>query len=322
MTVQGILNVDKPEGITSFRVVSLVRRLSGVRKVGHAGTLDSLATGVLLVCLGHAVRMSEYLMELPKTYRGTVRLGVATDTFDADGEPVFEGDAGSVDETAIRAALAALAEQEEQTPPAYSALKVGGTPAHRLARAGSRQPAPPPDQHRTHRPALVPAPLVEIEVRCGRGRTPHVADDLGGAWAAAAPRALRRTAGPFDVDEAVSWSGWRRLRRGRLAEPAAAGLRLGTSRPSTWRWRRRRTSATAAPCRASRPRSSACKGRKTGSAAALTGKTAPSWAYSATMAGRGSGGRKKYSYLHVRAYRGGQCSYSSLIRGVIPLTPP
>jgi len=152
--------------------------------------------------------VSEYLMELPKTYRGTVRLGVATDTFDADGEPVFEGDAGSVDETAIRAALAALAEQEEQTPPAYSALKVGGTPAHRLARAG-RPVNLRPRKTSIERIDLLSfrPPLVEIEVRCGKGtyiRT--LADDLGRRLGCGGHlAALRRTAvGPFDVDEAVS----------------------------------------------------------------------------------------------------------------------
>jgi len=208
MTLQGILNVDKPEGITSFRVVSLVRRLSGVRKVGHAGTLDPLATGVLLVCIGQAARVSEYLMELPKTYRGMVRLGVATDTFDADGKPVFEGDAGSVDEAALLAALAALAQQEEQVPPAYSAVKVGGTPAHRLARAG-RPVSLRPRRASIERIDLLSfrPPLVEIEVRCGKGtyiRT--LADDLGRRLGCGGHlAALRRTAvGPFDVEEAVS----------------------------------------------------------------------------------------------------------------------
>jgi len=208
MTPQGILNVDKPEGITSFRVVGLVRRLSGVRKVGHAGTLDPLATGVLLVCLGQAVRVTEYLMELPKTYRGTVRLGVATDTFDAAGEPVFEGDADSVDEDALRAALAELARQEEQVPPAYSAVKVGGTPAHRLARAGRPVSLRPRKAHIERIDLLsFRPPLVEIEVRCGKGtyiRT--LADDLGRRLGCGGHlTALRRTAiGPFHVEEAVS----------------------------------------------------------------------------------------------------------------------
>src|SRR3970040_3147094 len=109
-------------------------------------------------------------MELPKTYRGTVRLGVATDPFDADGEPVFEGDAESVDEAALHAALAALAQQEEQVPPVYSAVKVGGTPAHRLARA--RRPV----KLRARRTSIeridllsLRPPLVEIEGRWGEG---------------------------------------------------------------------------------------------------------------------------------------------------------
>ena len=203
----GILNVDKPLGSTSFRIVSLVRRLSGVRKVGHAGTLDPLATGVLLVCLGQAVRVSEYLMELPKTYRCTVRLGVATDTFDTEGETVFEGDASAVDEAALREALDKLQRQEEQTPPAYSALKVGGTPAHRLARAG-KPVSLRPRRARIERIDLLSfrPPEVELEVRCGKGtyiRT--LANDLGGLLGCGAHlTGLRRTAvGPFDAEDAV-----------------------------------------------------------------------------------------------------------------------
>ena len=208
MTLRGILNVDKPEGSTSFSVVALVRKLSAVKKVGHAGTLDPLATGVLLVCLGQAVRVSEYLMELPKTYRGTVRLGAATDTYDATGATVFEGDVESVDEQALKAALEALERQEQQVPPSYSALKVGGTPAYRLARAG-RPVALRPRAAKIERIDLLSfrPPLVEIEVRCGKGtyiRT--LADDLGQLLGCGAHlQDPRRTAvGPFDVDDAVS----------------------------------------------------------------------------------------------------------------------
>ena len=208
MTPPGILNVDKPGGRTSFQVVALVRKLSAVKKVGHAGTLDPLATGVLLVCLGPAVRVSEYLMELPKTYRGSVRLGVATDTFDAAGTTVFEGDAAAVDEAALRAALETLERQEEQVPPIYSAVKVGGTPAHRLARAG-RPVSLRPRKARIERIDLLSfqPPLVKLEVRCGKGtyiRT--LAHDLGRLLGCGAHlAALRRTAiGPFDVDDALS----------------------------------------------------------------------------------------------------------------------
>ena len=207
MTPQGILNVDKPEGITSFGVVALVRRGSGVKKVGHAGTLDPTATGVLLVCVGQAARLSEFMMELPKTYRGTVRLGIATDTYDAEGEVVLEGDAESVDEARLREALAELAGREEQVPPSFSALKVGGTPAHRLARAGR------PVALRARRARIdsiellsFEPPAVELEVRCGKGtyiRT--LADDLGKLLGCGAHlRSLRRTAiGPFEVEDAA-----------------------------------------------------------------------------------------------------------------------
>jgi len=170
--------------------------------------LDPLATGVLLVCLGQAVRVSEYLMELSKTYRGTVRLGIATDTYDATGTPVSQGDAESVDEHSLNAALKALELKEDQVPPKYSAIKVGGTPAYRMARAG--QPVTlQPRAVKIERIDLLSfrTPLVEIEVRCGKGtyiRT--LADDLGRLLGCGAHlQNLRRTAvGPFDVDDAAS----------------------------------------------------------------------------------------------------------------------
>jgi tRNA pseudouridine55 synthase len=208
MTANGILNVDKPLAVTSFGVVSLVRRRSGVRKVGHAGTLDPNATGVLLVCLGQAARVSEYIMDLPKTYRASVRLGVATDTFDSEGEVTFEGDASGVARASVVDALAALERREEQVPPSFSALKVGGTPAHRLARAG-RPVTLRPRRVRIDGIELIEfaPPLVEMEVRCGKGtyiRT--LADDLGEMLGCGAHlRALRRTAvGDFLGEDAVS----------------------------------------------------------------------------------------------------------------------
>lgn len=208
MTPHGILNVEKPAGSASFRIVALVRRQSGVKKVGHAGTLDPIATGVLLICLGQAVRVSEYLMELPKTYRGTVRLGVATDTYDAAGTPVFEGDAEAVSEERLRAALEALERQEQQVPPSHSAVKVGGTPAYRLARAG-RPVRLSPRAARIERIDLISfrSPVVQMEVQCGKGtyiRT--VADDLGRLLGCGAHlQTLRRTAvGPFNAADAIS----------------------------------------------------------------------------------------------------------------------
>ena len=93
-TVNGILNVNKPTGPTSFDIIRLVRKGTGIRKAGHAGTLDPMASGVLLVLLGQAARISEYLMDLPKAYRAVVRLGISTDTYDAEGAPTHEARLG------------------------------------------------------------------------------------------------------------------------------------------------------------------------------------------------------------------------------------
>jgi len=131
----GILNLDKPRGPTSHDVVCRVRALTGVRRVGHAGTLDPLATGVLLVCIGQATRVSEYLMGGQKAYRARVRLGVATDTYDAEGQVVAEADVTASREQ-VEAALALLRGPIVQVPPAYSAIKHEGAPLHRLARRG------------------------------------------------------------------------------------------------------------------------------------------------------------------------------------------
>src|SRR3990170_8505332 len=101
----GILNINKPRGMTSFAVVSLVRRLTGVRRVGHAGTLDPIAEGVLPVCLGHATRVVEYIIGAPKAYRASIRLGAATDTYDSEGAVTATGDPSAITLEQIHAAL-------------------------------------------------------------------------------------------------------------------------------------------------------------------------------------------------------------------------
>jgi len=206
--VSGILNVNKPSGPTSFQVVGMVRRRSGVRRVGHAGTLDPMAGGVLLVCLGQASRVSEYLMGLPKTYRATVRLGASTTTYDAEGDVVREGDYSGVTEGALREALDGFVGEIMQTPPAFSAVKVAGQPAYRLARRGEAVVLKP-------RPASVyridllrfQPPDVEFEVECGKGTyVRSLAHDLGEKLGCGAHlSALTRTAvGPFRIEEAVT----------------------------------------------------------------------------------------------------------------------
>lgn len=132
----GILNIDKPRGPTSHDIVKMVRRLTGIRRVGHAGTLDPLASGVLVVCVGRpATRVVEYLMTARKTYRVDVRLGIVTDTYDAEGKILAENPV-EVNREQVEAAMDRFMGPIWQTPPMYSAIKYKGQPLHRLARQG------------------------------------------------------------------------------------------------------------------------------------------------------------------------------------------
>jgi tRNA pseudouridine55 synthase len=213
--ISGILNVHKDAGPTSFDVVALVRRGTGVRKVGHAGTLDPAATGVLLVCLGQAVRVSEYLMDLPKTYRASIALGTATDTYDAEGSPTFNADSVEVSRESVMAVLEQFVGEIQQTPPSYSAVKVDGQRAYRLARKG--QPvALKPRPVVVHRIDLLrfaqtgarpgEPPVVEIDVECSKGTyIRSLAHDLGRELGCGAHLAelVRTRVGPFGVDSAT-----------------------------------------------------------------------------------------------------------------------
>ena len=205
-TPEGLLLVDKPSGITSHDVVDAVRRALGTRKVGHAGTLDPMATGLLLVGVGRATRLLRFLGELPKTYEGIARLGVETSTLDADGvvtatEPV------AVDDDGIRRAMAATVGDSLQRPPAYSAVKVGGRKLYEAARKGETLEAPP-------RPIRVDAfdlierrgDEIDFTVTCSSGTYVRVLlSDLGSSLGCGAHLTrLRRTAvGQFHVDDAV-----------------------------------------------------------------------------------------------------------------------
>lgn len=202
----GILNINKPFGATSFDVVRMVRRGAGEKRVGHAGTLDPAATGVLLVLLGQATRVTEYVMELRKTYRATVRLGVSTSTYDGEGEVLRTADV-DVTEARLREALAPFVGEIQQVPPAHSAVKIGGERSYKLARRGEAVELRP-------RPVSVyridllsyDAPDAVIEVECGKGTyIRSLAHDLGEALGCGAHlAALERTRiGPFSVDGAA-----------------------------------------------------------------------------------------------------------------------
>jgi tRNA pseudouridine55 synthase len=206
--LSGIINVDKPPGLTSHDVVDAIRRVVGQRKVGHAGTLDPMATGVLLVCLGQATRVSEYLMSGQKLYRATVALGTSTETYDAEGEVTSRGGRTSFDREEIETALQSFVGSVDQVPPVYSALKRDGQPLYKLARQGKKVDLGP-------RPVQIDSidlldwtsPLLIIEVTCSPGTyIRSLAHDLGQRLGSGAHLAalVRLRSGRFSLQDAVS----------------------------------------------------------------------------------------------------------------------
>lgn len=202
---EGLLLVDKPSGMTSHDAVDVVRRSLGTRKVGHAGTLDPMATGLLVVGVGRATRLLRYLGELPKTYAATGRLGEETDTLDADGEIVRTAPV-DVSLAEVERACASLVGESMQTPPAHSAVKVGGRRLYEAARRGEVLEAPA-------RPIRVDAFAVsafdgrdlEAQITCSGGTYVRVlVADVGRSLGCGAHLVrLRRTAiGSFRVEDA------------------------------------------------------------------------------------------------------------------------
>ncbi len=204
----GIFNVNKPRGMTSHAVVNVVRRASGQKRVGHAGALDPLATGVLIVCLGWATRLSEYLMAGDKRYRAVVHLGVSTDTYDADGKVTATADAAGITLAQVAAALQAFHGPIEQTPPMYAALKRGGKPLYRLARQGKMVERASRTVY-IHEVSITDwaPPFVTLDILCSKGTYIRaLAHDLGEALGCGAHLAAltRLASGPFRLEQAVS----------------------------------------------------------------------------------------------------------------------
>lgn len=205
--MDGILNINKPAGPTSFDIISLVRRLSGERKVGHAGTLDPLATGVLPVCLGKGTRIIEYLVDTTKTYWAEIELGVSTDTYDAEGRVTGTGDPAGISREQVEAALFSLGKQTEQVPPLYSALKYKGKPLYKWARAGTAI-VPKSRPVNIHQIQLREweTPVVTAEIVCGKGTyIRSLAHDLGQLLGCGAylKGLVRLRCGLFNISEAV-----------------------------------------------------------------------------------------------------------------------
>src|SRR6202789_4746270 len=134
--VNGLLVLDKPTGMTSHDVVEIVRRATGERSIGHLGTLDPMATGVLPLLLGKYTRLAQFFGMAEKGYEGAIRFGFATDTFDAEGTAASEPQPLTLSLGELRAIAARFHGEMEQMPPVFSAKKIGGVPAHKLARAG------------------------------------------------------------------------------------------------------------------------------------------------------------------------------------------
>lgn len=205
--ISGILVVDKPAGWTSSDVVSFLRGRTRVRRVGHTGTLDPAATGVLPVCFGQATRLAEYLTDAGKTYIADIELGVETNTYDMDGEVLRREDASGVTPAAIEQALTRFRGTFDQVPPPFSAIKRGGVPLYKLARAGKEVELEP---RRVHVEALrllgFVAPHVRLEIECAKGfYVRSVAHDLGEALGVGAclTGLVRTRVGTFSIDQAV-----------------------------------------------------------------------------------------------------------------------
>jgi tRNA pseudouridine55 synthase len=209
-TEAGLVVVDKPGGMTSHDVVARVRRLAGTRKVGHAGTLDPMATGVLVLGVNRATRLLGHLTLTEKAYDATIRLGVATTTDDAEGETTATVSTDGVADATVRAALAALVGEIEQVPSAVSAIKVGGRRAYERVRAGEQVELA---ARRVTVHALEVTDLrrdtgtldVDVSVRCSSGTYVRaIARDTGAALGVGGHlTALRRTAvGPFTTEAA------------------------------------------------------------------------------------------------------------------------
>jgi tRNA pseudouridine55 synthase len=209
--MNGVINIDKPAGMTSHDVVYKIRRLAGQKRVGHAGTLDPDATGVLLICLGYATRLSDLLADQGKTYDAVLRLGVTTSTEDASGDVLAELDPSQINRDDLAAVVPQFVGSIAQIPPMVSAVHHHGKRLYEIARQGLivEREARPVEIHSIELLEFTPGPLctAKLHVACGKGtyiRT--LCADIGGSLGVGGHMGeLRRTSvGQFDITTAVS----------------------------------------------------------------------------------------------------------------------
>ena len=208
LSADGILVLDKPAGISSMEVVRRIKRASGMRRVGHGGTLDPMATGVIPICLGRATRLMEYMLDSSKEYLGEVHLGISTDSYDAEGEITGRGDPSGVEREAIEDVLDSFLGQIEQVPPMFSALKRKGKRLYELARQGIEVEREPRSMtvHSIRLEDWNP-PAATVHIECSRGfYMRSLAHDIGVQLGCGAhlKSLTRLRTGRFRIADAVS----------------------------------------------------------------------------------------------------------------------
>lgn len=208
MSLDGLLLVDKPAGMTSHDVVQRVRRGLGQRRVGHCGTLDPEATGLLVLTVGRATRLTRFLIRAPKVYEGVLHLGIVTDTYDAAGEVVSTASTAEVTEDAVQSAMRGLTGSQTQTVPPYSAKKVGGVKHYQLARRGKEVPEATKEVTIFEFAAIGPLSddRVPFRLACSSGTYARtLVHDLGRELGCGAHLASlsRLKVGPFDLRDAL-----------------------------------------------------------------------------------------------------------------------
>jgi tRNA pseudouridine55 synthase len=206
--MEGVLLVDKPKGLTSHDIVYRLRRKLSMKKIGHAGTLDPMATGLLIMLIGKATRISQYLMSVDKVYEGEATLGVVTDSQDAEGEVMETRPVPELTETQVRDAMKGFLGDQYQIPPMHSAIKIGGVPLYKMARKGEEVEREPRFIRVSAFNLLsFASPKLTFDLYCTKGtyvRT--IANDLGQKFGCGAHlSALRRTgSGKFTIAQCLT----------------------------------------------------------------------------------------------------------------------
>ncbi len=214
-SIDGVLLVDKEPGMTSHDVVGLARKRLGIKKIGHCGTLDPMATGLLILVVGRATKIQDLLMSEDKEYEGTITLGVTTDTQDKEGQVVEEKEVPELTEEQIKVPFDEMRGDFYQTPPMVSAIKKDGVPLYKLARQGKQVEREPRLVHvYTYQILKIALPEIDFRVLCSKGfyvRT--YADEIGKQLGCGAHlSALRRTrSGNFDLERSVKVSDMREM---------------------------------------------------------------------------------------------------------------